>query len=75
MDFNVVAQLISQFGFPVVCSGVLFWYILQKDKTYTEQLDEIRKSHHDEVSELKETIANNTVAMQKLCDKLEMMYK
>lgn len=27
-----VVDLISNFGFPIAVCGVLFWYIIQKDK-------------------------------------------
>ena len=56
---NVIVQLISGVGFPIVVSIALFW-----------KLNETDKNHKEEVEKLGETISQNTLAIQKLCDKL-----
>lgn len=56
---NVIVQLISGVGFPIVVSIALFW-----------KLNETDKNHKEEVEKLRETIEQNTLVIHKLCDKL-----
>ena len=59
MDIETITNLLSNFAFPVVCVVALFamWY------------REIEK-HEDEMRKMTEALNNNTLAMQKLVDKL-----
>lgn len=54
-----VAQLIASLGFPIVCAGALFWYIVKEQKNTREVvqnnnvimqkiLEHIREIFHDE---------------------------
>ena len=71
MDFGQIVQLISTVGFPIVCCLIMAWYV----RYYTDQeIDEIAKlneQHRQEMSEVTTALNNNTLAIQKLCDKLE----
>lgn len=60
MEINELITAITTVGFPIVAYGALFWYILTKDKAYTEE----RKT-------MTEAINNNTVALTKLLDEFE----
>lgn len=62
MDANVIMQLISNMGFPIVCCGALFYYIVKKDR-----------QHLDEVGNLSRVVESNTLIIQKLVDSLERM--
>lgn len=64
MDLNLVLQAISSVGFPIVMCCALFWKIDKQDK-----------EHRDETNKLAESINNNTIAMQKLIDRLENLKK
>lgn len=33
MEMSEVVQLISTVGFPIVCAGALFWYIVKEQRT------------------------------------------
>lgn len=59
MDIETITNLLSNFAFPVVCVVVLFvmWY------RETEK-------HETEMDKMTEALNNNTLAMQKLVDKL-----
>lgn len=67
--------LISSVAFPIVaCIGMAFYvkYITDKNREDTKELN---KQHSDEMlvfkSEIKQALDNNTLALQKLCDKLD----
>ena len=57
---NEVVEVISSVGFPIACVVFLFYYI----KTLNTQ-------HKEESKEFAQALNNNTVVLQKLCDKLE----
>lgn len=59
MDYQVVTQLISSLGFPIVACIYM---------AVTQQKSEER--HSKEVDELRKAVNNNTNVMVKLCTKL-----
>lgn len=59
VDINTIIQIISGVGFPVAVCLICFWYINKQEE-----------AHKEEVSKLTDAINNNTLIMQKLCDKL-----
>lgn len=59
MDATAIVQIISSLGFPIVVCLICFWYINKLDET-----------HRDEVQKLTVALNNNTLIMQKLCDKM-----
>lgn len=65
-----IVQLISTLGFPIVCCLGLGWYVKYvTDKEREERLN-MQKEHRDEIAEVTTALNNNTLAIQKLCDKL-----
>ena len=62
MDLNTIGQFVSQLGFPIAVCLICFWYINKREE-----------QHKDEVTELAKAINNNTVVMQTLIDKLEVI--
>ena len=59
MDVNSIVTIITTVGFPIAACIALFW-----------QIDEMRKSHKEEMDGVKEALNNNTLVVQKLVDKL-----
>lgn len=59
MDFTTVVQAIANVGFPIAVALMCFWYI----KSSAE-------AHKQEIDKLSEAVNNNTLALQKLYDKL-----
>lgn len=59
MDANAIIQIISGVGFPVAVCLICFWYINKQEE-----------AHKEEVSKLTDALNNNTLVMQKLCDKM-----
>lgn len=56
---NTVINAVSMVGFPIVCCGVLMYY-----QKYTRDKDS------EQLKQLSDALNNNTIVLQKLCDKL-----
>ena len=59
MDVTAITQLIGSLGFPIVCCGALFWYLVKEKDTHKEEMEELRKS-----------VEANTTAINSLCQHL-----
>lgn len=59
MDVTMVTQLIGSLGFPIVCCGALFWYLVKEKDAHKEEMEELRKS-----------VEANTTAINSLCHHL-----
>lgn len=59
MDVTMVTQLIGSLGFPIVCCGALFWYLVKEKEAHSEEMEELRKS-----------VEANTAAINSLCQHL-----
>lgn len=59
MDISAITQVISTVGFPIAMCCALFWYI--KD---------ISEKGKEETEKFTEALNQNTLVLQKLCDKL-----
>lgn len=66
-----IAQLIPTIGFPcAACVAVGFFvkYIFDK---YTNDIKEMQAAHREESKQFADALNNNTIVLQKLCDKLD----
>lgn len=59
MDINIILQAISTVGFPIVVAGAMFWKMNKQDE-----------DHKEEMNKVTEAVNNNTIALQKLIDKI-----
>ena len=60
MDFVSITQAIGTLGFPIAACIALFVYLMKESD-----------AHKEEVNKLQEALQNNTIALTKLCDKLD----
>ena len=72
MDAAMVVQLIGSVGFPIACCIAMGYYVHEETNKQREQISEIEKRHSDEMSSITEALNNNTLALQKLTDRLDM---
>lgn len=49
MDPQVITQIVTTVGFPIVAAAALFWYI-----------NKLTETHHKEVEAMRNTIESNT---------------
>lgn len=57
---NDISTLISTLGFPIAMCLIMCYYI-----------NKINDSHKEESDKFAEALNNNTVVLQKLCDKID----
>lgn len=66
-----IVQIISTLGFPIACCIIMAYfykYITDKDR---EERRELNEMHNAEMKEVTAALNNNTLALQKLCDRLD----
>lgn len=67
-------QIVSSLGFPVVACGAMGWYVKYITDKSREDTQELNKRHTEEMlafkDEIKEALNNNTLALNRLCEKL-----
>lgn len=56
-----IVTVITNLGFPIAVCVMLMWYIR-----------ELINKHETETKEFTQALNNNTLALQKLCDKLDV---
>lgn len=71
MDVQVILTAISTVGFPIVCCIVMMWYVKYSTDKSREEISSLNTKHKEEMTEVTTAINNNTIALQKLCDKLD----
>lgn len=70
-SINMVINAITTVGFPIVCCGVLMYYQKYTRDKDSEQLKHLSESHTEEIKTMAEALNNNTIVLQKLCDRLD----
>lgn len=60
MDYTTITQLIGSLGFPIVACVALYVRMNKQDEV-----------HKEEMHKLTESLNNNTIALNKLVDKLD----
>lgn len=70
MDVQSLSDIISTVGFPIVCFIMCGWYVKYREDKNDEKLDKLNMMHDDESKQMIAALNNNTLALQKLTDKL-----
>ena len=68
-------QLIGTLGFPIIACISMAIYVKEESKNNREDVKELNEKHSKEMLEFKDEIKtalnNNTIALTKLCEKLD----
>lgn len=70
MEYGAISELISSVGFPIVCFLMCGWYVKYREDKNDEKYDKLNNQHDDEMKQIVAALNNNTIALQKLTDKL-----
>lgn len=70
MNINDVLTAVTTVGFPIVCCGAMMYYVKYTTDKHREEIESLNAQHKDEMKEVTSAINNNTLALQKLCDKM-----
>lgn len=75
MDVQSILTIISTVGFPIACCIALAWYVARETRLQREETSRLNAEHTSEMmafkDEIKEALNNNTIALTRLCDKLD----
>lgn len=71
MDIGALNELITSVGFPIVCFIMCGWYVKYREDKNDVKLDKLSTYHNEETKRMTDALNNNTIALQKLTDKLE----
>lgn len=66
-----IVTMITTVGFPIVCCIAMGWYVKYVTDEQREEIRNLTEKHRQEMTEVTTAINNNTVALTKLCDKLD----
>ena len=67
-----ILSAITTVGFPIVMCLAMCYYILKVNDQHTKDMLSLNEKHQQEISDITTAINNNTIAIQKLCDKLDL---
>ena len=70
MSIPDIISAITTVGFPIVMCGAMAWYVKYITDKNREQINEMNEKHKTEMNDIVTAVNNNTLALQKLCDKL-----
>lgn len=71
MDWNVIMQAVTTVGFPIVMCGVMAYYVKYTTDKHREEIAKLNEQHKQEMLDIVKAVDNNTIALTKLCEKLD----
>ena len=71
MDLTALSEIISTVGFPIVCFVMCGYYVKYREDKNDDKYDKLNAQHDEEMKQIVSALNNNTIALQKLTDKLE----
>lgn len=70
MTVNDIVTIVTSVGFPIVACGAMAWYVKYISDRHSQEVQDLNKQHKEEMEQVTEALNNNTLALQKLCDKI-----
>ena len=75
MDTNIFLQLLGSYAFPIVACIFMAIYVKDITKTNREDTKSLNEQHTMEMTsfkdEIKEALNNNTIALTRLCERID----
>ena len=70
MDISGITQVIMNVGFPIAMCCAMAWYVKDTNEKHREEVRQLNEQHNQEMQQVTIALNNNTLALQRLCDKL-----
>lgn len=70
MDFASVLTAIGSVGFPIVACCGMAYFFSKVNSNYRADIKELTAQHKQEMDSMTQAINNNTMALQRLLDKI-----
>lgn len=71
MDWNIIMQAVTTVGFPIVMCGIMAYYVKYTTDKHREEIAKLNEQHKQEMLDIVKAVDNNTIALTKLCEKLD----
>lgn len=71
MDANTIIQIVSSLGFPIVMCGAMGYYVKYSTDKFDKERERTGEEHKVEMDRITEALNNNTIALTKLCERME----
>lgn len=71
MDWNIIMQAVTTVGFPIVMCGAMAYYVKYTTDKHREEIAKLNEQHKQEMLDIIKAVDNNTIALTKLCEKLD----
>ena len=68
---NEWLQAITTVGFPIVMCGAMAYYVKYMTDKYREEVAKLNEQHKEEMLDIVKAVDNNTLALTKLCERLD----
>lgn len=70
MDYQVITQMVSTLGFPIVCVFMMFYYVKYLNDTHSQEITQLRQDMIASNEELRKSIEANTLVTTKLYERM-----
>lgn len=71
MDWSAITQAVTTIGFPIVMCGAMAWYVKYITDKHREEVTKLNEQHQQDMEKVTTAINNNTLALTKLCERME----
>lgn len=71
MPIEELLQAISTVGFPIACTLAMGYYVTKQNQNFRDDVRAMEETHREESKSFQECLNNNTIALVKLCEKLD----
>jgi len=68
---NDVITAITTVGFPIVFCLAMAWFVYDQTEKHREEVITLNDNHKKELEQITLALNNNTIALTRLCDKME----
>lgn len=72
MGADAILSFIQAVGFPAACVIGMAWYVKYITDLHHAETEKLHDQHRNEMNEVTEALNNNTLALQKLTDYIEL---
>ena len=68
---NDVITAITTVGFPIVSCLAMAWFVYDQTEKHRKEVITLNETHKKEIEQITLALNNNTIALTRLCDKME----
>lgn len=68
---NEIVSIITQVGFPIAACVAMGYYVKYTNDKQRDEVSSLNERHAEEMKSLSSALENNTIALTKLCEKID----